>query len=465
MAISVPGGDYEVPLDIANAACDYLGTSQITSFQQNNKVANRLSFRYDKVRKYELERNLWVFSIRKAVISPVDTTTMSVTFGTWNAAATYVLGSVALDPATGKLYQATTAISANVPPSANPGLWEEYFGPDVCDVWTLGAPGGPQPWSSATSYQAGSDVVGSDGSVYLSLINGNANINPVTDGGVHWQKVGPAPTGNGYYAGQIVYYPATAGTAQVYLSLVSNNVQTPGTLSGWISTQTYYKGDVVSGPGIGITYLGTPVFYLGTSCLFGGVGAYQSTEDLNVGNIPGSSSAWEPVPATQADQVAGTGWLLLGKASLSALRIIYPLGAGPASDTFSLNIYKLPYGYLREAPQDPKGGQLTWLGGPSNKIMLDWNYENGYLTTATFTPINFRFGADVTDVSRFDPMFCELFASRLALEAAELVTQAAGKKASIAQEYARWGAEARTRNGIEIGPIQAEEDEYISVRR
>lgn len=441
-AISIPGGVYQVPVDIANAACDHMGLPYIATFQDNTKVAKRLSFRYDKVRRYELERNLWVFSIRKAILRPLDTTSMHVTFAAWSATATYVLGSVVADPTTGTLYQALGAVPVDSQPALNPTLWSEYFGPQTADVWTMGVAGGPQPWVSATNYAANMDVVGSDGNVYLSLANGNQGNNPVTDGGVHWMLLGIAPTGLGYWPGELVYL-AGQGTTGVYLSVAGNNISTPNTIPAWVNTQIYNAGQTV-------TYSAT---------------TYQSTSDLNVDNTPGASGAWETVPVTQTDTPQGTQWLYLGSATLSSIALIYPLGYGPSSDTSTRNIFALPYGWLREAPQDPKAGQLTWLGGPGNNIMNDWVFENGYLLSSTYTPINMRFGADVQNVALMDPMFCELFAARLALEECEVLTQAADKKQAISAEYARWGSEARTRNGIEIGPVQNDEDEYITVRR
>lgn len=387
MAISVPGGDYQVPVDIANAACDYLGASQIATFQDNTKVATRLSSRYDKVRKYELERNLWVFSIRKAVLRPLDSTSMTVTFAVWDATKTYVLGSTVTQG--GRIWQATGAVAANLEPDANPGSWQEYFGPTTAS-----------PFSATTTY----------------------------------------------WAGELVYDPATTSAA-VYLSLQNNNTQDPTVIAAWAAATTYNKGQTVTGSNATV---------------------YQSKVDLNVAIDPTTDAGvhWAAVPvANQADSPEGQGWLKLGGATLASVQIIYPLGFGPASDTATRNIYLLPNGFLREAPQDPKGGQLTWLGGPANNVMNDWNYENGYLTSFNVAPILLRFGADVTDVSRFDPMFCELFAARLALELTEVVTQAAEKKQLISAEYDRWGREARTRNGIEIGPVQADEDEYVTVRR
>lgn len=431
MPISVPAGDYQVPLDIANASCDHLGATQITSFTQNSKVAARLSFRYDKVRKYELTRNLWVFSIRKAVLRPIDTTSMSVTFGAWDATKTYVLGSVVTYG--GLIWQAVGAVPIAQQPDNSPTYWYEYFGPTVATPWTQ----------------------------------------------------------QNYYAGELVYYP-TSNPTSVYLSLANLDAQEPDVIAVWNSTTTYNKGQTVLCPD-GDTVMqsetdlnlgNTPAekWLVGTTYPSGAL--VLGSDDIVYLNIAGNStgvnpttdggvhwqidqanSPWMYIPATQVDTPEGTGWLKLGAAAAASLQIIYPLGSGPASETMTLNMFKLPNGFLREAPQDPKAGQLTWLGGPGNNVMKDWNYENGYITSNTFTPITFRFGADVKDVSKFDAMFCELFAARLALECVEVVTQAVDKKQAIGAEYKRWGDEARTRNGIEIGPVQADEDEYVSVRR
>lgn len=390
-AISLAAGDFEVPVDIANAACDHLGSAQITTFQDDTKIAKRLSFRYDKRRRYELERNLWVFSIRKAVIRPLDATSMTATYGAWDATKVYVLGSIVSDPTTGKYFQALGPVAANNQPALNPSLWQEYFGPQVADVWA----------SSTT-----------------------------------------------YWAGDVVLYPGN-GPSSVYLSLQNNNAQQPNVIAAWDATVLYSKGQTVTGSDTNV---------------------YQSLNDLNFAVDPTTDGGvhWalaSTLTAAQPDSPQGQGWLKLGAATLSAIRILYPIGYGPSSDTHTKNVFPLPYGYLRKAPQDPKAGQLTWLGGPANNVANDWELENGYLLSDTVAPMLLRFGADVTAVSAMDPMFCELFAAGLALDVIEPATQAADKKQAVGQAYAYWGKEARTHNAIEVGPVTADEDEYISVRR
>jgi len=41
-------------------------------------------------------------------------------------------------------------------------------------------------WSATTVYALGVQVTGSDGKVYLSKASGLKNVNPTTDGAVHW---------------------------------------------------------------------------------------------------------------------------------------------------------------------------------------------------------------------------------------------------------------------------------------
>jgi hypothetical protein len=61
-------------------------------------------------------------------------------------------------------------------------------------------------------------------------------------------------------------------------------------------------------------------------------------------------------------------------------------------------------------------------------------------------------------------MFVDGFACRLAYETCEVITQSGSKQTSLAQAYNKFMTEARQVNGIEIGPVEPPEEEYISVR-
>ncbi len=150
--------------------------------------------------------------------------------------------------------------------------------------------------------------------------------------------------------------------------------------------------------------------------------------------------------------------------TLEPLNILYPLGAGPSSQSTTRNVFRLPANYLRKAPQDPKAGAYTWLGAPTNRMYDDWDIQDQYIVSSDTSPIIFRFVADFTSVRDMSAMFCEMLAARCALAVCEVVTQSTEKMRTIAGEYDKFGKEARTVNAIEIGPIESDLDEYLACR-
>ena len=76
----------------------------------------------------------------------------------------------------------------------------------------------------------------------------------------------------------------------------------------------------------------------------------------------------------------------------------------------------------------------------------------------------YRFTADVQDVTKMDDMFCEGLACRIGLEVAEPLTQSGAKIGTISQEYKTFMSEARIVNGIETGPTEPPEDDYVTCR-
>jgi hypothetical protein len=150
--------------------------------------------------------------------------------------------------------------------------------------------------------------------------------------------------------------------------------------------------------------------------------------------------------------------------TLAQLDLTYPIGAGPSDQTTTRNVFKLPNGYLRQAPQDPKRGSVSYLGAPSGMPYDDWEIQDGYIVSSTSSYILLRFIADVTLVPKMDAMFCEGLAARLALESVERLTESEGKKAQITRDYREFMGEARTVDGIETGAIEPPEDDYIQCR-
>lgn len=440
--VSVAAGTFKTAIDIANAACQHMGCARIVTFADDSVQADEIGFRYDKLRQAELRRNVWRFSIRTALLRPVSTTSALFTPQAWDATKTYVKGSVA--SYNGIVYQARMAIAVNMEPDQNPALWDQYYGSPMATLWVAGGEAtGPQPWATGTTYAANTNVVGSDNNEYMSLSNGNVGNNPVTDGGVHWQFLGIAPMGQGYSAGELVYTQSGSSTPQVFVSVANANDDIPGVVPDFVSTQTYDKGETV-------TYSAV---------------VYQSTQDFNVGNTPTGTGPWVTVPTTQNDQYTGQNWVLLGTATLAAVDILYPLGVGPTEQSETLNIFMLPFGYMREAPQVPKSGSTGFLGAPSNDSYRDWTYGDTYFVSRDVQPQRFRFAADVADVGRMDPMFCEMLGARAGMECNERVTQSSEKLQAMEQIYKKFGDEARAVNGIETGSTEPALDDFIAVRR
>ena len=242
-----------------------------------------------------------------------------------------------------------------------------------------------------------------------------------------------------YFSGEIVYDAA----GHVYLSLQSSNSVDPTQgVPAYDPTITYNKYQTV--------------LYSAT--------VYQSTIDLNLNNIPTGAGDWVVVPASQPDEPLGQTWLKLGLAVVTSIQIVYPLGSGPRTQSSTQNIYFLPNGFLREAPQDPKAGSVSYLGAPSGPVYSDWEYESHYFTSNDAGPIVFRFAADVADVSAMDDMFCEGLGARIGLEVCEELTQSAGKLQAIGLLYNKFMSEARNVNGIEVGSVEPPEDTYITCR-
>ncbi len=317
--------DFRNPVDIGNRALQRCGATRVNSLTEDSKNASEVAFCYDKLRRAELRRNPWRFSIKKAAIRPLSEDTRLFTGAAWAVGTSYTPGAVVLR--NNKLWQ-TPVASTGEEPGADNTPWDSYAG-------TLTV----EPWDSGTAYYAG-ELASNGGNVYLSLVSSNDD---------------------------------------------------------------------------------------------------------------------EPPAAT---------WVLLGDQDdvSHAYSVLYPLGAGPVNQTGTLNVYHLPNSYLRMAPQGPKEGSSSWLGAPSGLQYSDWDLEGDFLTTRDERLIVLRFVADVTQVTSFDPMFCEGLACRIGLEVCEPLTQSSDKLGNIGAQYKLFMGEARTVNAIELGPTEPPEDDYIVCR-
>lgn len=301
-------------------------------------------------------------------------------------------------------------------------------------------------WSAVATYAVNDVVLGTDNQIYSSTVATNLNHDPTTSPDF-WTNYFGHIVAQEYvmtWSAVITYdtrMHAVGSDGQVYRSIQDGNLnKNPVSQPTWwtlattvdpedltqADDQNYYAGEVV--------YVGRNV--------------YLSKENVNDDN-PGAST-----------------WLALTTAAtLTDLNFIYPIGVGPTSQTSTKNAFALPNGFLRMAPQDPKQGSTLFLGAPSALEYTDWNFENKYITTRDAGPILLRFAADVADVPQMDPMFKMGFASRLAMDTCEALTQNDQKSARAEKVYDKVMIDARLINGIETGPTEPPEDDYIACRR
>jgi hypothetical protein len=362
-------------VDIANRALQKIGASRITAFTDDTKAASEVNACYDRLREAELRRNPWRAAIRRVALRPYGTfnATKLLTFATWSNIVTYAANEI-VTGSDGNVYYSNAASNLAHDPSSTTGYWTSYFGPLTAQEYVT-------DWGAGFTYALGDHAIGSDDNVYVSLVAGNINHNPVSTVGVDWQIASTADSddltaedANTYYAGELVFIGATT-----YVSLESNNQDVP------------------------------------------------------------PSSKWHT---------------LVNLPALAVPTFIYPIGSGPATDTNTKNVFRLPQNWLCEAPQDPRSP--AWP--------RDWVYESSYIVSQEPGPIVYRFVADVIDVTAFDPLFIEGFACRIAFELCETLTQSITKMGAIGKEYQQFMGDARLRNAIENGPEIPEEDDWLVVK-
>lgn len=423
---------YKNPVDVANRALQHLGAERINytdGFTENSKNAAAMSFAYDMLRRVLLRENLWKFSTRRVVLRPLGTTTMIIAPALWDATQTYRVGQIVTD-SSNQLWVSIYPANLNNSPGAS-FFWAPYCGPLTCE-----------PWDEDTAYHSGEIVYTYDGDgtyrVFKSLVDSNED-DPET--GTAWDDE------TTYMKDQVV---SLSGTD--YISLIDLNLNnTPSaTPAAWASGTTYASGNSVYGTD----------GYVYTSAQSANTGHDPTTDD---GTWWTNTNVLHPWVVYTGDTRA-TNWIELTPIALTDFFMEWPIGTGPSTQTGSKNVYRLPSGFLRYPPQDPKAGAVSYLGGPSGAPYKDWLFEGDFIITTDTGPLVLRFIADIQDVTAMDDLFCEALAARLAYDCCEEVTQSITKQAAIGKKYADVVQQAKTANAIETGPVEPEEDDFVLCR-
>ena len=171
------------------------------------------------------------------------------------------------------------------------------------------------PWISSKRYSANDVVQGSDGQYYVSLINGNVNLNPVTTTGnwtflysVEWNA------GTTYKEGSVITYQTL-----LYQSLQSTNLnRNPVTETtywviinlAYVSTVTYTAGQNVVGP--------DGVFYTALRTTIGDTPASSPSDWVGTSAAAAASATAAAASATSAAASASTATTQASNASTSA---------------------------------------------------------------------------------------------------------------------------------------------------
>jgi len=109
---------------------------------------------------------------------------------------------------------------------------------------------------------------------------------------------------------------------------------------------------------------------------------------------------------------------------------------------------------------------LRVSGIPGNPAQQPpWQIEAGRILINHSGPLDILYIARVDDSGRFDALFVQVLAARLALEACERITNSNTKKQMLAEDYAQALKTARRANAIERPAVRPADGTWLAARR
>lgn len=103
------------------------------------------------------------------------------------------------------------------------------------------------------------------------------------------------------------------------------------------------------------------------------------------------------------------------------------------------------------------------------RLGLDWKIENHEgspaILTNDGTSLELKYVAKITDPTKFDALFVEMLACKIAWHLCEVITQSNTKKQAVNQEYLELKREAKRINAFERTPEEEPQDSWIAARQ
>lgn len=100
----------------------------------------------------------------------------------------------------------------------------------------------------------------------------------------------------------------------------------------------------------------------------------------------------------------------------------------------------------------------------ANSPYRDWVIQDGQIYTNDSAPLNVRYVSDISDTTKFDPMFVKALAASIAETICDSITQSNSKIQIANERYKQAIGEAKKSNSFDIVSEVQPEDIYLSVR-
>jgi hypothetical protein len=324
--------EFNLPPDIGNRALMRVGNSNLMGgqgFATPGKGPALINFCYGKLRRAELQENVWRFATKKTALRPIDTNTLLLAPTLWVAGTTYFVGSVVSD-SVGTYWQSKIRNNLGNQPGVVFSAWEPYFGPltvglyDSTDSYLSGEvvytaagngtynvfqsqvstndvhPALPNQWSgqttyfkdnvvqtfpawsSGTTYAQGQCAQYTDGNIYASLINSNIAIIPPNTLGTDWALMPTLTLQSALTPSAFFTPPAPITTTPID----EWQIETAYSVGEFVIFNAAVYVTIASGTGNFPNAVGSTSW---AACTGGTL--WQSLTDLNIGNNPANTAA------------------------------------------------------------------------------------------------------------------------------------------------------------------------------